>query len=159
MQVIEFNGWTFEVDRKATEAVYAAETASVDECGCSDCRRFDAARYDLLHPDARALLERLGVDVAKETELVNFGPDSNNRDIWSWLYNFVGRVVAVPEQAEREGDRPFTTLSSDFAIGFTSNVTLVSEAMRERGPVVQAECFYYEGKAERTERAPVSPAR
>ena len=152
METVEFNGWVLEVDRTATEAAYAAvATASTAECGCADCLRFEANRLDLLHPAALALFDQLGIDTAKEVEVMNFGPDHDGRDIWDWLYHFVGRLVAVPDGAESNGVTAFTPLSDDFSFGFTSQVSLVGEPFRERGPLVQAECFFYEDNARKPE--------
>ncbi|HLA64550.1 MAG TPA: hypothetical protein VK610_08980 [Rhodothermales bacterium] len=155
MQTIEFNGWVLEVDRGATEAAYAEVVASsTAECRCADCLRFDARRSELLHPAARALFRRLGVEEGKEIDLTNFGPDANGLDIWDWLYPFVGRIVSAPVKAESNGQTAFSSLSADFALGFSEQATLVGEPFHKRGPVVQAECFYYEGNAARAAAEP-----
>ena len=148
MQSVEFRGWTFEVNREATQEAFAAiETGDAVKCGCSDCLRFDAVRLEILPPPVLVLFDQLGIDPAKEVEPTNFGPDGDGRDIRDWLYHFVGRVVGEPVAAESNGQVAFTPLSADFSVGFTEEATLVPAPFQDRGGVVQVECFFYEGNA------------
>jgi len=150
METVYFNGWVLKVDRLATEAAYASvETPSTVECACPDCLRFEKCRKDLLHADALALFHQLGINALKEAEVMNFGPDHDGRDIWNWLYHFVGYIAATPDETRSEGSTTFTSLSDDFSIGFTSQVSLVAQPFRDCRPLVQAECFFYEGNGQK----------
>ncbi len=148
MQRVEFNGWVLEVDKTATEDAYAEiEFGGAVGCGCNDCVRFDIIRMELLPPSVLNLFSELRIEPSKEAETASFGPDEEGRDIWSWWYHFVGRIVEVPESAKSEGDASSIALSTDFAIGFVESAFCASESLFSRGSLVQVECFYYKGKA------------
>jgi hypothetical protein len=66
---------TIRYDRDATAAVYGTiNRGDTEECGCIFCRNF-AIQRDLIYPASfRALLEKLGIDPAKEAEVFDYGP-------------------------------------------------------------------------------------
>lgn len=113
---------------------------------------------DLLPSSTLALFEQLGVDSTKEVEVANFGPDDEGRDIWSWWYHFIGRLVSIPDSAEFNGQIAFTPLTVDFSIGFAEQATLVRAPFQDHGSVVQIECFYYESDASRSTKEASAPS-
>lgn len=144
MQVIEFKGWRLAVDTEATKAAYAEIGAGdATACGCDECQKFMSARLAMLPAAVSMLLEQLGVSAQKEIEPTNFGPDSEGRDIWDWLYFFIGRIESVPDDSKSNGRTDFIPLSEEFEIGFTDEILSLGKQFAKRGPVVEVECFYH----------------
>ena len=144
MQTVRFDKWVLEVDRPATQAIYSAIPKSgAAECGCSDCLRFDAVRETLFPRPILELFDRLGIDPAKEVEVMSFGPDEDGRDIWNWWLLFVGRIVSGPDAAAERGRLNYEQVTADFMIGFTEDISIPWAGFRGREPLVQVECHHY----------------
>ena len=91
---------TIRYDREATAAVYEKiECGWAQKCGCAGCRNFAAQRDVVYPPSFRELLEQLGIDPNKESEIDEYGPimDGYPHDRFhfydGWL-SFVGELVS-----------------------------------------------------------------
>ena len=145
METVEFEGWVLKVDRDATLAAYAdMEIATPPGCGCPDCMRFGSVRRSLFPTSVLPLLMRIGVDLDKEAELSNFGPDENGRDNWWWFYHFVGAVVERPYEPRTKFVVPGTQVTPAFSLSFNRDVDLVSPSFPKRAPLAQLDCFHYD---------------
>jgi hypothetical protein len=85
---------TIRCDRNRTQYVYSTiEKGGADECGCIYCQNF-AAQRDSAYPDSfKLLLDRLGIDPAKEGEAYEIGPiDGGKFSYGGWLY-FTGEMI------------------------------------------------------------------
>lgn len=90
---------TIRYDHEATVAVYEKiEHGWAEKCGCAGCRNFAAQRDVVYPPSFRALLDQLGIDPIKESEIDEYGPimDGYPHDRLhfydGWL-SFVGELV------------------------------------------------------------------
>ena len=144
MQTVKFDRWVLEADRSETQAIYADTRASgATECGCADCRRFETVRAELYPRSVLEVLNRLGVDPKKEVEVMNFGPDGEGHDIWSWWLLFIGRIKSGPDAALGRESRDLAPVTNTFRIGFTEDISIPWAGFRDRPYRVQVECYYY----------------
>jgi hypothetical protein len=95
VDLVTYKKWAFRVDREATLQAYSAVAkGGPDECGCLYCRNFVAAR-ELVYPgEFRALLERLGIDYRKESEVWEVSPDKSRIRFYSGLFHFIGAIAS-----------------------------------------------------------------
>ena len=99
MTEMQVGDQTIRYDRDATAEIYGKmEGGFAEECGCIFCKNF-AAQRKLIYPASfRALLELLGVDLSKEGEAFECGPDDGRRSsLWGmvlfcWGNGNVGRA-------------------------------------------------------------------
>ena len=93
-----------EYDREATAAVYRAmESGFAEKCGCAGCRNFMAQRGSVFPTPFLSLLERLGIDAAKEGEVYESGPFPDGRHVYGGWFYFVGRMLAAGEYLVEDG--------------------------------------------------------
>ena len=117
--LVRFRQWLFSVDKKATEATYAASLASVAlACECHDCRNFEAARKVAFPPEARALFAELGVDYRRGDEVyaVALAP---GRHLYGGWFHFRGAIIEGPDirLTSKNNSAQLTDL---FSLGFTT---------------------------------------
>jgi hypothetical protein len=92
-------------DREMTQNAYRGITTdSAAECGCSFCRNFVAQRAYVYPASFLALLDQLGIDPAKESEVYECGPtDDGKRFYGGWLF-FSGQLLEIGERhVENDG--------------------------------------------------------
>ncbi len=85
-----------QVDVEATRAYQDAHGQIAGGCLCADCRNFAAAVGGAPREVGEALA-RMGVDVAKPTELVERWPDEKGQCLYTALYLLAGTM-------EEQGD-------------------------------------------------------
>jgi hypothetical protein len=120
------------------------ERSAPEECGCTPCLNWVAAREETYPDEARHLLDRLGIDFRREAEVYhNARLDTGLHSYGAW-YHFVGSIA--------EGGDAFVSTAPDghagtfdlepvvetFWIGFTSRTALVPDLFGEQ-PLVQVE--------------------
>lgn len=107
MEELTVGDQTIRFDRDATIAVYASiETSGLQACGCLYCRNF-AAQRDSVYPSSfLELLQRLGVDPAKETEAFEYGPISDWRHIYGGWFHLVGELLVPGERFATAQEAP-----------------------------------------------------
>lgn len=111
METIALGPWTLRVDADATRRAYAdVAAAGPDECACSECRNFVAARTDVYPVEALALFERLGASPLREAEVMHLGSAGEGR------VRCVGWVHAVGTVEGRYGDGPGHQLAPGFEV-------------------------------------------
>jgi hypothetical protein len=92
MRHATIGGSAFEVDADATRAAYARiARGDAETCACSRCRNYVAVRDRALPPGVRGILEALGVDVAKEADVMDLGPASDGGTRVVVTFHAVGR--------------------------------------------------------------------
>jgi len=70
LSTVDLEAFVRSSDVRATRAAYASYVPYV--CDCSYCRNFQA-QSDLVPPEVRSLLERMGIDPMKLSEVCEFG--------------------------------------------------------------------------------------
>ncbi len=85
---------TIRYDRECTRRVYTSiPTGDADVCGCLHCRNF-AAQRDQAYPESfLQLLDHLGVDPAKESEVYYLYTDSKGKSEYGGWFHLVGEIV------------------------------------------------------------------
>lgn len=101
MDRVTFHGWTAEFDREATQAQYRKATAAADECLCSECRNFIAARNSgLVYPEEVVELFRsLGIEFSRECELYCTGLVTSAKREYAGWFDVIGRLVGDENQS------------------------------------------------------------
>ena len=89
--------WTMEADRARTARAYEQTTrGSPADCGCADCRNFEALDESAFPEPFRAWLASLGIDWRKAAEIYAT-PVSNGRLTYGGWFHAVGRLLAGPK--------------------------------------------------------------
>ena len=141
MSLVRFGRWTVRCDVGKTRAAYALTTGCAEQCGCTICKNFVAARDSVYPAEVKRLFEELGIDIQRESEVVHSHRIARGRHSYSgWFYLFgtieSGRDARVPRgdlfalELEAAGD--------DFSLGFSPRAPSVRAAAPfDSGPIVQ----------------------
>ena len=86
--LIEIDGWSFEVDEKATGDYSAAELA--EHCTCGYCLNFYET-VDTFYPNLRRLLQKLGIKIEAPDELMPY--DIGNQMYCDATYSVCGKIL------------------------------------------------------------------
>lgn len=132
-------------DVAATKRAYARiGSGSPERCGCDGCRNFISVRGQAYPDDVQRVLEGLGVEPGKESEIYECCPLPDGRFNYGGFYHVVGCI-----EGERGDGYPLDPLSGTLALerisecfsaGFSTGQALVPEAF-DGLPVVQLEFF------------------
>ena len=103
MQEIHLGDQIIHYDPERTRAAYAAiDSGSPERCGCQFCRNFMVQRK-LVYPEPfRQLLDRLGIDAAKEGDVFEEGPSGVLVVYGGWFY-LAGEIVEAGERLTESG--------------------------------------------------------
>jgi hypothetical protein len=105
MEHIEFGPWHINVDREATIRVHAEmPPGSAFGCDCVSCKNFALHKPIPYPPEFLELLDRLGIDPAKEIESYELMSDELGVLYAGWFY-FVG---------DFEGDKTQPVIGDNF---------------------------------------------
>ncbi len=139
MERLEFGRSILSYDSEATRRAYGAVTSGApEECGCTDCRNFAAARGSIYTAEVLDILDRLGVDHRKEAEIYYGGPIGGGRHVYGGWFHFVGSVESGEDAWAPGGMLRVEHCDDSFEIGFSRSLALVPDAFRG-GPLVQLE--------------------
>jgi len=90
-------------DRERTAQAYSSmKGGDAERCGCSSCRNFAAQRSTVYPENFRRLLDQLGVNVEKEGEVYECGPEGSLRIYGGWFY-LVGELIEPGERLTDAG--------------------------------------------------------
>ena len=141
---MEFARWVVVADAERTRAVYRRlHPGAAEECGCTPCLNFAAAREQTYPTAARELLEQLGVDHRCEAEVSHFGRlDGGLHGYWAF-FHFIGRIeagrdAAAPPPGGAGYSPELEPAGGPLQLGFTNRTSLVHPAFGGE-PVVQVE--------------------
>jgi hypothetical protein len=113
MKLVTVHKWQLRCDPDATRQVYLRLTSGyADACGCLDCRNFIASRPLIFHGERLDLLEKLGIDPSRETQIYKIG--SGAEGFYEGSFHFVGSIE-VPQDPFVDPDLP---LDPDFRFFF-----------------------------------------
>ena len=94
---IRFGRWTVAVSPDETrQAFLKLPVGNPGGCRCLDCANFAAQRERIYPQEFRELLEQLGVDWRKESEVNSFGV-SGGKLTCEGCFHFVGSIVDGPQ--------------------------------------------------------------
>lgn len=98
-----FGQWKFTADREATAKAYAAAPMGRSEtCDCSGCRNFRMARSQMFPAGFLGLLDDLGIDPQKASEIVHYGRLEDGLHYYGGWYHFVGHLEETGDFAPVE---------------------------------------------------------
>jgi hypothetical protein len=131
MQPLHIGPYRLLYDSKATRAAHALyRTGSPEECTCTPCRNWAAARKQAYSPAFLQLLETLGLPPDGESEIYHiYRPDPGTHIYQGW-FHFVGLISA--------SDAPVTTPPPAEFMSIHTDLALVPEPLK-RHPVIQFE--------------------
>ncbi len=139
MQKLEFRRWVISYDPEATRRAYEAISfGSPEQCGCTDCRNFAAAREVIYTRGVLSVLDRLGIDQRKEAEIYYGGPIGGGRHVYAGWFHFVGSIESGEDAWSPDGMFRPDSVSDSLEIGFSRAFALVPDAFRQ-GPLMQLE--------------------
>jgi hypothetical protein len=93
-----FGDFEYSVDREATLRAYAAaEFGGADTCECDGCRNFRVARKNVFPKEFLELLDRLGIDPAKDGEVYHNGRLAPGCHHYGGWYHFVGALLKTAD--------------------------------------------------------------
>lgn len=84
-----------QVDVEATQAWYAAHGQLAGGCDCGYCRNF-AAAVEGVPPAVGAFLARLGLDIRRPGEVMEWCREADGRHWYTAQYHVAGTVLAAP---------------------------------------------------------------
>ena len=98
MEQLQLGDQTVLYDRERTEGAYAGmKSGDAERCGCSHCQNFAAQRSTAYPETFRRVLDRLGIDPAKEGEVYECGQEGSLRLYSGWFY-FSGELIEPGER-------------------------------------------------------------
>lgn len=143
MDTIAIRRWKLQSDPEATRAAFSSvPVGSPESCGCADCLNFIAARAQAYPVEALALLELLGIDSTKESEIWHTHRDASGLHHYGGFFHFVGAIESGKDSMimvnDHHGTYDFERIGEAFDFGFTSHIALVPTAFGDH-PIVQLE--------------------
>ena len=141
METLRFRRWELRCDAAATRAAYeATEIGWAEYCGCVHCRNFHLARDSVYPAEVVGLLERLGIDRTKETEVYPYQEIDEASAWYAGHFHLVGEIASGPDfWTEQPGGGLRTNpegvevLTDEFRMGFTPRLTQVRRPFTSQG--------------------------
>jgi len=85
--------WQLLMDHDATFKANQSESVS---CDCGNCRNFLAA-VDKLPQEFFQLMDTLGLDASRPTEIVSYNENADGSHFFGWWYHVVGKPTNLDE--------------------------------------------------------------
>lgn len=121
--------WEVECDVDKTSALYAEFDGP--SCRCGYCRNFWTAMDSAFPQDFRLLASRLGIDVAKPTEVWQYYRESSGLHYYGGLFHFSGQIVFDPRKPSTPGSpTEFERLVSGFELTLGQKGFLIPECFK-----------------------------
>jgi hypothetical protein len=98
MEQIQLGDQTIGYDGERTRAAYAAmKNGSAERCWCPYCRNFAAQRSTVYPESFRLLLDELGIDPEKESEVYEGSPEGSLVGYAGWFF-LAGELIEPGER-------------------------------------------------------------
>ena len=141
MEQVKVLDWLLEIDKEMTISVYNQLPTTAEDCPCSYCKNYVAASTSF-PAEFLSLLDDLGVDPSKASEVYEICENENGTHLYGGFYHLVGRIVdgqdvKIPIENTRKIE--LSPLTKDVKIGFTTDLSLVPEQFS--GSILQMEFF------------------
>jgi len=137
VEIITVTDWQLEINRQATQTAY---DNSVEDCFCAYCRNFRKA-YHSLHPELIDLMNRLGIDPQKPSNITEYVINKDGTHLYCAMYNVVGKILSplnFEESNLDSGKMLFRDFTEGTTIFFTSDVNFPGNFPK---PLIQFEFF------------------
>jgi hypothetical protein len=133
MKTLLYESWVIEYDDVLTRSIYNDLTSGTENCGCQLCINFSHARGSVYPDSFKKMLDQLGIDAEKETEICQFNRLSPGWHLYAGWFHFVGTIKKAPSDELTYKQVPD---ESDFSWYFRSKKDLLPKAFGQN-PVVQ----------------------
>jgi len=112
-------------DYEATRNLYSGtEGGDADRCECAYCRRFRNVRDEVYPQNVRTILERMGIDYKKESEVSQICEVEGRKRLYGGSFVFFGAVECLDQAYERSEAPPGfykeVEVSADFSWVFVN---------------------------------------
>jgi hypothetical protein len=122
--------WDLEFDKEATELAFVHQSY---DCDCSYCQNF-LASYHNLPEDYFELLNKLGIDPAKPSEIIEYCKNNDETHFYGWWFHIVGNLEKTSKISETS-----TKFNDKINILISDDNSLVAKDFPD--PIVQIEFF------------------
>ena len=92
MKALTYESWIIEYDDMFTQQILKNVVSGPQSCGCGNCKNFILARDKVYPDDLKKLLEQLGIDYQKETEICHFNRIKAGQHFYGGWFHFVGEI-------------------------------------------------------------------
>ena len=122
MTTINFRDWELIVDKQLTTSTYDQATmGGADGCSCNECKNFQSYRDRLYPAEIMQLLNDLGIDYKKESEICHYCRQDDGLHHYGGWFHFKGHFKGkdcTSWTSENSYTFDLTTISETFSIGF-----------------------------------------
>jgi hypothetical protein len=135
MKTLIYESWVIGYDDVLTREIFKDVISGPQRCGCGNCENFILARDQVYPESLKKILNQLGIDYQKETEISHFNRVRTGCHFYGGWFHFVGQIQKAPED---EGANIYGRVPEelDFAWSFSNKQYLIPEAFG-RNPVIQ----------------------
>jgi hypothetical protein len=142
MALVRFLRWTLRCDPEETRRIYLRLAAGPETCACEPCLNFAAARSRLYPAAVLSLLDQLGIDHTRETEVMHFARLASGLHSYAGWFHLIGEIVEGGEcwRVVEPGTRTLELekVTGRFSLGFSSDRAIADPAFASHR-VVQLE--------------------
>ncbi len=126
---IIYKKWIFEVDVKRTKEVYAKiDLGSPESCICSGCKNFSINREEIYPNEFKSLLNELGIDYKKESEVVHYCKLENGSHFYGGWFHFKGKILSGVDSRQElnlnDNSLSMISMTDDFKVAFSKDGAL-----------------------------------
>jgi hypothetical protein len=149
-----YGGWTVRAYSEATRRCYERiEESGSDLCGCANCKNFVLVRDRAYPPEVLIVLDSLGVDFRKESEVHYYGRTTAGLHTYRGWFYVVGSIEDGPESwrtpSKSKSQRRYDRIGHSFQVevnkksdyGFSDWETVLISAGFGDGPCIEID-FY-----------------
>ena len=112
IDLLELNGFVLSYDAETTRDVYRQILQGDSErCTCAPCLSYKQHREQVYSDEFYALLQRLGVDWRRDSEVHYIGKGTSDLDLYGGCFHFIGQL----RQTANRGVSLGTNLTIDFS--------------------------------------------
>ena len=146
--IVKYRDWVFEVDYERTIEVYQkAKNGCPESCGCNNCKNFSINREQIYPQEFKDLLEELGIDYRKESEIYHIYRAENGKHFYGGWFHFKGKIKEGKDCKvdTHNGGRTLATvdLNENFQVGFLKDNSLPFFDKEEKENLIQVEFYAF----------------
>jgi hypothetical protein len=129
IELLELNGFVVAYDAGATKDLYALiRQGDSERCTCAPCVSYIQQREQAYPDEFIALLQRLGVDWRRDSEVHYKGKAPGGLELYGGCFHFVGQIRQTANQA--------VPIGANLTIDFDTSLNDVPPEFADK-PVVQ----------------------
>jgi hypothetical protein len=135
MNTLIYESWVIDYDDELTREIFKDVISGPLSCKCGNCKNFTQAREQVYPENFKKVLNQLGIDYQKETEVFQITRIKAGWHLYGGWFHFAGQIKKASENEElsmcgRDSEKP------DFVWSFNNKQDLIPKAFGQN-PVVQ----------------------